>query len=251
MKALASDFDGTLFFGNYKEPFRREDLEKIQEFQAEGNLFGICTGRSEDGIVIPVGDRIHFDFYILASGALILDGDRNVIFKECVEKSIAQKLYDRYHDRTRVVFQANDTLYGFKAFFPGLQVINTLADIPGDSVYGVSLEAADEEQAGEISAAINAEFGDIMKAFQNIRNIDIVSKNCSKGNGISFVKQYFHIDEMGGIGDSFNDVPMLERADHPFTFHTSPVSVQEKAKNLVDSVGEAITILQKCNHTIS
>lgn len=245
MKALASDFDGTLYFWRADPPFRMADLKKIKEFQAEGNLFGICTGRSQDGILIPVGDRIHFDFYILASGALILDGERNVIYKECVDKSIAQKLCDAYQDTTKVIFQANDTLYAFEAFFPEMSVIDSLDDIPGDGVYGVSLEAANEGVASVICAAINAEFGDILKAFQNIRNIDIVSKNCSKGKGISFVKTYFHVDEMAGIGDSFNDVPMLEQADHAFTFHASPVSVQEKAGHLVDSVGEAITILER------
>lgn len=45
MKALASDFDRTLFFyderGSY---YRLEDVQAIKHFQSLGNLFGVCTG---------------------------------------------------------------------------------------------------------------------------------------------------------------------------------------------------------------
>ena len=51
MKALASDFDRTLFFydesGSY---YRLEDVQAIKHFQSLGNLFGVCTGRSYKGI---------------------------------------------------------------------------------------------------------------------------------------------------------------------------------------------------------
>ena len=65
MKALASDFDGTLFFENEISDFRKDDLIAIKRFQKEGHLFGICTGRPLNGIIPHVQDKIDFDFYIL------------------------------------------------------------------------------------------------------------------------------------------------------------------------------------------
>ena len=40
MKALASDYDGTLLF---IEKFKDGDLKKIKEFQKACNLFGLCS----------------------------------------------------------------------------------------------------------------------------------------------------------------------------------------------------------------
>ena len=47
MRIFASDFDNTLHFVNEegKGYFKKEDLEAIEKFQKEGNLFGLCTGR--------------------------------------------------------------------------------------------------------------------------------------------------------------------------------------------------------------
>ena len=42
MKMLASDYDGTLYF---EFGYRKTDLEAIRQFQKEGNLFGLCSGR--------------------------------------------------------------------------------------------------------------------------------------------------------------------------------------------------------------
>ena len=41
-----------------------------------------------------------------------------------------------------------------------------------------------------------------------------------------------HLEEVAGIGDSYNDIPMLETVDHSFTFPTSP----ESLTSIVDDV---------------
>ena len=40
---FASDFDGTIYFGNIEDPFKQSDLSAITQFQKAGNLFGVCT----------------------------------------------------------------------------------------------------------------------------------------------------------------------------------------------------------------
>ena len=42
-----------------------EDIEKIEQFQAVGNLFGLCTGRALFDVFFDAKDIIDFDFYIL------------------------------------------------------------------------------------------------------------------------------------------------------------------------------------------
>ena len=78
MKVLASDYDGTLLFN---EKFKEGDLKKIKEFQKAGNLFGLCSGRPFKGIYEFCKPYIDFDFYILCTGALVLNKEREVIYK--------------------------------------------------------------------------------------------------------------------------------------------------------------------------
>ena len=41
-KALASDFDNTLYFMDTEERFRAQDVFEILFFRKEGGVFGIC-----------------------------------------------------------------------------------------------------------------------------------------------------------------------------------------------------------------
>ena len=78
------------------------------------------------------------------------------------------------------------------------------------------------------------------EVLENKEYIDIVKKGCSKGIAINKVKEAFNIDIIAGIGDSYNDIPMLENADISFTFHSSPDVIKDKATYIVDSICEAI-----------
>lgn len=53
MKLLASDFDGMLLLHPNRNDniILKNDKKAIKKFQKEGNLFGICTGRSLDGVL--------------------------------------------------------------------------------------------------------------------------------------------------------------------------------------------------------
>ena len=53
-KVFASDFDGTLYFYKAEDERKlpKENVAKIKEYQAAGNLFGLCTGRQVGNMVI-------------------------------------------------------------------------------------------------------------------------------------------------------------------------------------------------------
>ncbi len=242
-KALASDFDGTLFFPEITDGFLTGDLESIRRFQDEGNFFGICTGRSCNGILVPTGGRIRFDFYILVSGALILDGERHVLYRQCVRRGLLEEIYGRYRGRAEIRVQADEYIYTFREPMPHQVMISSLDDIKGDNLYGISLEAENPEAAAEICGEVSRLFGDEAAAFCNVQNVDVVAKDCSKGNGLRIVKEKLGIDMAAGIGDACNDISMLKAADCSFTFDRSPGEVQKAADHIVRTVEEAIRVL--------
>lgn len=247
MKVLASDFDGTLLFD---EEFCSYDIEAIQEFQKKGNLFGLCSGRPLKGAIIASQGLLDFDFFIASSGALITDKDGNILFEQLISFETMKNVFERYSKDVRVCIQADGIFYCFdnrhrQSILPIVEkTISSLEELKDSHIYGLSLNAKTEDNAKRICHEINQLYDDV-SAFQNKEYIDLVKVGCSKGTGILKLKEILNIDKISGIGDSYNDLPMLEAVDHAFTFHQSPKAIQEQADDVVDSVCEAIHILME------
>lgn len=241
MKVLASDFDGTLFFG--EDGFRESDLRAIERFQSAGHLFGVCTGRPLLGITVPVDNQIDLDFYILSSGALILDKQQNVIEKHVMSLDLTKRIYNDYRDQVKILIQCGGGICTFDSSNVPIQrtLIHSIDDIK-DEIYGVSFETKSIEEARIICQQLNQTYIEI-DAFQNNEFIDIVKKGCSKGNALKTLANYYKIDAIAGIGDSFNDIPMLTVSNPSFTFTYSPLEVQAKANQIVENIEEAIAFI--------
>ena len=65
------------------------------------------------------------------------------------------------------------------------------------------------------------------------------------GQALKIIKNEYHIDAMGRIGDSYNDISMLDSVDYPFTFIDAPNILKDHAQYLVHSVSEGIDQLMK------
>ncbi len=256
---LASDIDGTLVFHrteNFSEGsgkpdayVREEDLEAIRAWQAGGGLFGLCSGRSVASM-FNLFSEIRPDFYITCSGAAIFDKDKKLVYEAVIEKEEVRQLFEKYKNST--VFDAfhtdsRDTLY--RTRYSGRSdvkevLVRSLESLGEAKIYSVSLIFKDSLKAEEACRDIN-ENCPALEAFQNKNSADIVKKGCSKGRGVLLVKERLRIEVMAGIGDSFNDLPMLEAAMPSFTFRDSPESVRNRATHVVDSVAEALEVLRR------
>ena len=111
-------------------------------------------------------------------------------------------------------------------------------------IHQVSIHTESLEDAAAISADINRRYGDKVEAFQNVIEIDIAPKGCSKGKGVMLLKEYMKHKygdiTLFGIGDSINDMPLLEAADFSYTFPYAPKEVQDKADLVVETICDAL-----------
>lgn len=246
MKILASDMDGTLIF--HRRAHLR-DLFAIRKFQKAGNKFGLCTGRFLTGAVDHNPRGLHPDFYIASSGAIILDKDLNVLFSKEIPYDLGEDIWNRYSKNYWMLVQtasrekAYMTSAGWKEVIPVVKVTD-YSIVKNEHVHGLSIVVSTEEEAKEVAREIIELYKEV-SPFVNKNSIDIVPKGCSKGNGVKFIQEYFKNDTVAGIGDSYNDLPMLEVADHSFTFKKSPKDIQEKVTHIVKSVAQAIQILME------
>ncbi|MBR3186794.1 MAG: HAD family phosphatase [Lachnospiraceae bacterium] len=239
-RAVASDFDNTLYFMGDEEPMRAADIFGILYYQQRGGLFGLCTGRSLVGVREVIGPWIRPDFYILASGALVVDGEENVLFRKCLSLDIVESIYQRCTGDLRAVIQANDTVYTFGEENYLQTHIDSLEELRDGHVYGLSIAAPDEKTAAKVTAEINKDFGKEVTAFHNVTHIDIGPIGCSKGSGIEVIRKAFSVQEMYGIGDSYNDLPLLESVDHPYTLDHAPQKVKDAAEGIIRGVSELL-----------
>ena len=117
-------------------------------------------------------------------------------------------------------------------------------DAPEGLIHQVSIHTESLEEAASISKSLNERYGDKIEAFQNVVEIDIAPRGCSKGKGVNFLREYMK-EQLGefklyGIGDSINDLPLLEASDVSYTFPYAPKEVQEKADKVVETIVDAL-----------
>ena len=238
MWAFASDYDGTLYHWD-RRAILEEDLSAIAAFQRNGHQFGICTGRSCQGVLLTTPPELQFDFYILVNGAILMDRSRTVRYVEQIARGSAKEIYERFAAKFPAIVLAGDTVYNFGKEYPLQVCVERWDEIP-DPVCGVSCYTGSPERARQIAGDINAEFGSEVHAYANVSNVDVCPIHASKGKAALLAKEMLGAASIGGLGDSYNDIPLLEHVDRAYTFHRSPEAVQQAADCLVDSVGEAL-----------
>lgn len=251
MKLLASDFDNTLWFSDHMQ---KKDVKAIKRFQKHRHLFGLCSGRSLEGVLRPSQKYgLNYDFYILLSGGIIYNKNKEIIFEKKIPLSIVKDIYD-FVDRPNITIVNDNQTYMMntskKAKMRGM-LIESFDEIGSDEINAFSFHYSLDEidKVKHITFDINEKYSDYVEAFQNNQHIDLVAKGCSKGNGIAFIKDYYHLedDDIYGIGDSWNDIPMLKSVTHGYSFTYAPLEVQDFAEGIVHNLAECIGKIDKNN----
>lgn len=245
MVGFASDYDGTLDL-HRGEGISAADRSAIRQFREHGGLFGMCTGRCREGLRHKVEGIIELDFAILMTGAVVLDGKGGILFERRIAHDTMKELVSRYKWMTFGLYLVAGDEYWRKSTFSPVQKVNgvfnlvrSLDAIP-DPLYGLAFRMPTERAAGRIAQSINREYGEVVTAHQNKNSIDVTPAGCSKASGLQVVREQLGIDVMGAMGDSFNDMPMLEAADVGYTFPNVPVRVRNASDVLAKSVGSAL-----------
>jgi len=244
-KIFASDFDGTLYFHDQDEPIRKADLEAIRAFQQEGGLFGACTGRPARALTVQTDGLVPFDFYIALTGGTVFDRDMNPIYARELPRDVARELFERYAPYASngiALACARDDYWVLGDVPTGdwpLQHATTFDDLP-DPTQGMGMETETIEVAKQLADEVNTTYGDMVCAYVNLASIDILPAGCSKGTGLIKAAEYFGASLTAGIGDSLNDLPLLQAADVAYTFGRCDQDMHAAADVLVEHVGEAI-----------
>lgn len=251
MKLLASDYDGTLKFGGKVMP---EDRAAIDRWRKAGNLFVIVTGRSKESITKDLTETdIPVDYYVTNNGGMVFDSNDNTLLSTTLDTITAIDLMYAAHEHPDVVsYVVNDGVNRHKVDvhpnledhrYPALKPDWSEEEVMDSGRFAqIVYSCTTPEVALELASQINHFFSDSVVAYANNFVVDIVPKGVSKLTGLEFVIAYTDVDDQDvyAIGDSFNDIPMLEGVDNSACVAASPAEVQDAANQVVGSVGDLI-----------
>ena len=248
MILFASDFDGTLHLPEIEGNYRKEDLEAIRRFQDKGNMFGLCTGRAGNGFGNCLDGGPSMDFWIVSTGALIMDKDKHMLYEERIPTDFIYDLDELVGEDGNIYVHADGNIYTYfykRPFYDYQTVLEDIDMLEGKHIHGVSVQTDSDEQGAALTKRLNESFMVDLVAYQNRAWLDVVRTGVSKGKAARKAKELFGAELLVGIGDAHNDMELIRQADVSFTFPYAPQEVQDAADHVVESIAEAIAYLEE------
>ncbi len=261
-KAVFLDVDGTLINDYGQVP--ASAVAAIHEAQHNGHLVFVCTGRSMVELV-PEITELGFDGYVVASGAFVQIGS-DVLRHERLSPEAARHVADFFDTHGGgYYFQANDRVYSSVRARDHLRAVIT-AEVAGDPAftdvqhglltYVETIEVTGDPYDAHLTKAvyfdapvsideIRAEFTDFEIVPSSVTVFgasagEMMIPGVHKATGIDVVCAHLGIDRADtiAIGDSYNDVEMLEHAGVGIVMGNAPDEVKAVADEVTTSPDE-------------
>lgn len=257
IRLLAVDLDDTLL--NEKSEVSEMNKKAIQDAVARGVIVTIATGRMFESAQ-KIAREIGLDVPLIAyNGALVESAiSEEVLMKTCVDADAAAAVLKLFKEKGWYIqLYRNDTLYVDTATDDTRDYerrVKTKAVEIGSELYRnprdilKMLAVNDADKLDYVEEVVQTTFrGKVFAPRSRPRLLEIVNAKVNKGEALRFVAEKFGIkqEEVMAIGDSNNDVAMLEYAGLGIAMANASDRVKEVAQaitasNEEDGVAKAI-----------
>lgn len=252
MRLLAIDLDDTLLSKSLE--ITKENYDALEAAHNEGVKIVICTGRpypSTRKIVKRLSFLDASDCYVSFNGALISSMDDKELFKAYLNKDQIGELvdYSREYNETLQLYtkeelvvevyddvvKSYEQLTGMKA-----KVVEDLKSLDYSAKALFNAASDDISQLDLIKASVDQRFSDEIIAFYSKhRFLEMLNSTANKGLAVKQVAEMYDIkpSEVIAVGDSYNDLFMLEYA-----------GIGVAVANAREAVKEAANYVTKATH---
>lgn len=264
MKLFASDYDGTYCkHTTLGKKQLKQNIKVTKQWQEKGNLFVFATGRAIS--LMKPEELLHgiqYDYIVGLNGAIIVSKDKEVLYRKTMESKVAEQLIQLIKEKQIEEYMITDGINGhaytpkrlnnkmfylFKLLKYSQRIFTqSLNQALAGDVAQISVKTRSHQEAIAFADLVNERFGEKVTAFANSVHVDISAKGVSKATGVAEVARLNHIrqDDIYCIGDSFNDLPMIE-AYHGFTMIEACDEIKQQAEQVFETVSEAIEFISK------
>lgn len=192
MICLISDFDGTLYDGNFNK-----NLKSIKEFMSNKNVFIIATGRTFKSIKNKINEfMIPYDFLICSDGAVIYDKMDNVIYSKYISNDLKKMIISDLKDKKIKLITFDNNF--------------EITDNINENISRILIKTYNEETTCSLIKEVSKKYVDLM-VYKSTNWINISTEN--KVDAIKYLERIIKAQKIYVIGDSCNDVKMLEEYD--------------------------------------
>jgi 5-amino-6-(5-phospho-D-ribitylamino)uracil phosphatase len=250
-KAIVSDFDGTLVSGSLSltEPV----IAAIKQFVKAGGIFSIATGRDYYGAIKDICLDLGIEsLHIVRGGSEIVSSiTHEVVWGRYIDQTVLQELLSFLHTQDNIYFVAErgeliytkqgvpHQMFGTKAKF------GVLENISYDNVPKVFLPASknDPQVVIELLNKLEKMFPQlhlIKTAHKEFIGMDINDGGVSKHLALLEYSKLMNLDpkEIIGVGDSYNDYPLLSACGFKVAMGNAPEELTEIADMVVGTQAE-------------
>ena len=260
-KAIISDFDGTLIAD--KLSLNKEVKNAIKLYVSSGGIFSIATGRDYYGILKNICQDLGLEtLQIVRGGAEIVSAKTHeVVWGRYIDSSLLKELLAFLQAKEEIYFVAERgkkictkngrplPMFGPMAEFDDIQ------NLPMDGVAKVFLPAAENKPEKVLTL-----HDEIKKAFPRLHTIktsykkfiglDITDGGVSKHTAVLEYSKLTGLDpkEIVGVGDSYNDYPLLSACGYKAVIKNAPKELLDIADKVIPPQEEngIIDVLKMC-----
>ncbi|MBO5479570.1 MAG: HAD family hydrolase [Clostridia bacterium] len=244
---VISDFDGTLV--NEDGSISEINKSSIAQFRQNGGAFAISTGRMPQGIMDRAKELGLQGAVSCCQGSVIMDiQSGKPIYDDIIPNAVAVKICKKMesmglhiHAYALDAFysnQENEALkwYEFATRSKGIIIPNLSAFLEetgkGSYKFLAMVKVEDNARVFTELEKENFEGCCVTKSGDNL--VEVINAKNSKGTAVKFLSKYYNvpIENTVGIGDQWNDIPMLETAG----FGVAVKNADERLKNAANLV---------------
>lgn len=228
---LACDIDGTLMENGYIHP---DNVEQIEFFMSEGGTFSISTGRSVGAISSVTSQLIRISPSVVGNGTMIYDYNEQKIVYECflptedhlvVKDVLNSGLYVgiEVHSGERVFTlkqtKESDTHQQYEGLETTVVAFDDIKNLNWNKVLITVDNPEDFDKLKEITSKrnINSDFVSTTVVLNGIKRnyYEQLPYGVSKASALAKLCEIYNIKNgcYYAIGDYYNDVQMLKKAD--------------------------------------
>ena len=247
-KYVFFDIDGTLWDEKMIVP--ESTKIAIKQLQDNGHKAFVCTGRAMGNVNDPQFDAIGFDGFIAACGNHV-EMDGKILYENNMPYEDVKKIYDvSRKGNLPIIYEGTNYQWLDREGFDGDGYISYIVENLGDVAVFLDECNLEDIHANKFSALINenTDYEGIKESLSDSYDlldhgdgiIEAVPKGTSKATGIKWLCEHLGIsvEDTYAIGDSINDLEMLEFAGHSIAMGNASAVAKEKAEYVTTHIHE-------------
>lgn len=246
MAVVFFDIDGTLWDENMIVP---ESTKKaIKQLQDNGHRAFVCTGRAMGNVSDSQFDEIGFDGFVAACGNHV-EMDGTILYERNMSYEDVKAIYDasrQYH--MPIIYEGTKYQWLDRAGFEGDSYIDYIVEKLQDTAVYLDECELDEIHANKFSALVkeNTDYDAIKKSLKDRFDfldhgggiVEAVPVGTSKATGIEWLCKHLGvaINETYALGDSINDIEMLQFVGHSIAMGNASQVAKDAAEYVTTNI---------------